>query len=51
LLGKWDFTGHPYWPAFIVWCRNLAVLVFVCGALWFIGVTITSRVRAFRARR
>jgi hypothetical protein len=35
LLGQWDFAGHPYWPAAIVWFRNLAVLILFAGAWVF----------------
>ncbi len=50
LLGHWDFIGHPYWPTFINWFRNLAVLVFVIAAIRFLATTITSQVRAHRVR-
>ncbi|MEY2545449.1 MAG: hypothetical protein QOG48_566 [Verrucomicrobiota bacterium] len=48
LLGRWDFIGHPDWPIVINWFRNLAVLVFVVGAVFFLATTITSRARVFR---
>jgi hypothetical protein len=35
LLGEWDFTGHPQWPAIVMLFRDLAVLFFLISAGWF----------------
>ena len=29
LQGRWDFIGHPLWPATLVWLRDQSVLVFL----------------------
>jgi hypothetical protein len=36
LFGKWDFVGHPYWPAIVTGFRNLAVLFFFVSAWVFL---------------
>jgi hypothetical protein len=48
LLGLWDFNGHPQWPVSIIAIRNVAYLLFLLGALWFV---ISSTIRAFPIRR
>jgi hypothetical protein len=48
LLGLWDFNGHPQWPTSIIAIRNIAYLLFLLGALWFV---ISSTIRAFPIRR
>ena len=48
LLGLWDFNGHPQWAMSIIAIRNVAYLLFLLGALWFV---ISSTVRAFPIRR
>ena len=48
LLGVWDFNGRPQWPMSIIAIRNVAYLLFLFGALWFV---ISSTTRAFPIRR
>jgi hypothetical protein len=36
LLGVWDFNGHPYWPATVIWFRDVGYLLFFVSACWFL---------------
>ena len=36
LLGQWDFVGHPYWPEYIEFFRNGALLFFIFSACVFL---------------
>jgi hypothetical protein len=36
LRGRWDFMGHPQWPAIVIIFRDLAVLFFLACACWLI---------------
>jgi len=40
LLGPWDFSSHAHWPVAIVALRDLAYLLFVAGAVWFVAASL-----------
>jgi hypothetical protein len=47
LSGKWDFEGHPGWPAIVVAFRNLAVLFFFFSAWFFLISAIKEQIIAW----
>lgn len=51
LLGKWDFVGHPQWPAFVLVFRDLAMVFFFGSALLFLAAAVGSQLQASWARR
>lgn len=44
LLGKWDFVGHPDWPASVITFRNLAVLFFFFSGCVFLISAIKEQI-------
>ena len=43
LLGQWDFIGHPYWPALVIWLRNFTVLFFFISACVFLVAALSKK--------
>jgi hypothetical protein len=45
LRGTWDFMGHPYWPAPVLWFRNAAVLFFFVAAILLLAAAVWQQIR------
>jgi hypothetical protein len=50
LRGAWDFSGHPYWPLWLLQLRDVAWLFFVASALLFLGRAVRHEWRRLRSR-
>ena len=36
LLGVWNYSAHPQWPAVVLLFRDIAMLFFFLGAIWLL---------------
>jgi hypothetical protein len=50
LMGKWDFVGHPPWPAWLELLRDASVLFCFLSAWVFLGQAALGERRARRSR-
>lgn len=51
LLGRWDFIGHPYLPAPVLFFRNASILLFVTCSIYFFCSAFSKNINAFLFKR
>jgi hypothetical protein len=50
LLGQWNFIGHAYWPALVIWLRNAAVVFFFISACLFLALAFRQELSLWLKR-
>jgi hypothetical protein len=51
LLGKWDFAGHPFWPAWLLWFRDASILFFVGVSVCLLAAAVYAELIRLIPRR